>query len=42
MAEPKESRFAHLLKPIRDIAENWNVDIATELEEYLHEVLPTL
>jgi condensin-2 complex subunit H2 len=33
-----ESRFAHLLKPIRDLAENWSVDIAHELEDYLHEV----
>lgn len=27
-----ESRFAHLLKPIRDLAENWDVDVASELE----------
>ena len=31
----EESRFAHLLKPIRDLAENWNIDIAAELVEYL-------
>lgn len=27
-----EVRFAHLLKPIRDLAENWDVDVASELE----------
>jgi len=36
-----ESRFAHLLKPIRDLTENWNIDIAKYLEEYLHEVIRT-
>ncbi|GAB5360986.1 hypothetical protein AAMO2058_000675500 [Amorphochlora amoebiformis] len=35
MAEASEHRFAHLLKPIRDLAENWNIDIASELEDYL-------
>lgn len=30
-----EERFAHLLQPIRDLAANWNVKIATELDEYL-------
>lgn len=34
----KESRFAHVLQPIRDITKNWNIDIAAELEEYLQEV----
>ena len=33
-----ETRFAHLLEPIRDLAQNWNVNIANELEEYLCEV----
>jgi len=33
-----ESRYKHLLAPIRDMAENWNIDIATELEEYLGEL----
>jgi len=36
--EGKENRFSHLLQPIRDLAQNWNVDIAKELEEYLEEV----
>ena len=31
-------RFTHLLQPIRDLAENWNIDVASELEEYLQEV----
>ena len=30
-----ESRFAHLLQPIRDLAANWDIDVAKELEEYL-------
>lgn len=34
-SELTEHRFAHLLKPIRDLAENWNIDVASELEEYL-------
>jgi hypothetical protein len=34
-ASLKDSKFLHLLKPIRDLAENWNIDIANELEEYL-------
>jgi len=33
-----ESRFAHLLEPIRDLASNWQIDIASELEEYLAEL----
>lgn len=30
-----EERFAHLLQPIRDLATNWNIKIANELDEYL-------
>ena len=33
--EVRDSKFLHLLKPIRDIAENWSINLATELEEYL-------
>jgi condensin-2 complex subunit H2 len=44
--EENENRFAALLQPIRqtyqinqrDLAENWNIDIAAELEEYLEEL----
>lgn len=36
--EDLESRFGHLLQPIRDLAQNWNIDIAGELEEYLEEL----
>lgn len=32
------SKFSHLLKPIRDLTENWAVDIASQLEEYMEEV----
>jgi len=34
-AATSTSRFAHLLQPIRDLAANWDVDLASELEEYL-------
>lgn len=33
-----ESRFQHLLQPIRDLTRNWEVDVATQLGEYLEEV----
>jgi condensin-2 complex subunit H2 len=33
-----EKRFAHLLQPIRDLADNWNIDIAKDLEDYLAEL----
>lgn len=31
-------RFTHLLQPIRDLAVNWDVDIASALEEYLEDL----
>ena len=34
-----DARFANLLEPIRDLAQNWSIDIASELEEYLGELL---
>ncbi|XP_064635218.1 condensin-2 complex subunit H2-like [Lineus longissimus] len=33
-----DHRFSYLLRPIRDLAKNWNVDIAHELEDFLDEV----
>lgn len=30
-----DSRYAHLLQPIRELSGNWNINIADELEEYL-------
>lgn len=33
-----EARFAHLLQPIKDLAKNWNIDIASDLEDYLEHV----
>lgn len=33
-----DTRFGHLLEPIRDLAQNWSIDIANELEEYLSEL----
>jgi len=35
MADGKESRFAHLLEPLRDLSQNWSVDLAGELSDYL-------
>lgn len=36
--EAAESRFAQLLKPIRELTQNWEVDLASQLGDYLHEV----
>lgn len=30
-----DSKFGHLLQPIRDLAANWDINIANELEDYL-------
>ena len=37
--ESNNSKFSHLLQPIKDLAENWNVDLASELEEYMEELI---
>ncbi|XP_062928973.1 condensin-2 complex subunit H2 isoform X2 [Mobula hypostoma] len=36
--EDVESRFAHLLQPIRELTKNWEIDVAAQLEEYLEEL----
>ncbi|OWK50810.1 Condensin-2 complex subunit H2 [Lonchura striata] len=36
--EEVDSRFLHLLQPIRDLTKNWEVDVAAQLGEYLEEV----
>jgi condensin-2 complex subunit H2 len=33
-----DTRFGHLLQPIRDLSQNWDIDIAAELESYLSEL----
>lgn len=33
-----ESRFVHLLQPLRDLTKNWEVDVAAQLGEYLEEL----
>ena len=33
-----EFRFSELLNPIRDLARNWDIDVASSLEEYLDEL----
>lgn len=35
MAAVEENKYAHLLQPIRDLAGNWDINIADELEDYL-------
>ncbi|XP_048585346.1 condensin-2 complex subunit H2 isoform X2 [Nematostella vectensis] len=32
------SRYSYLLQPIRDMTKNWDIDVATQLEEYLQEI----
>ncbi|XP_060632323.2 condensin-2 complex subunit H2 [Anolis sagrei] len=36
--EDAESRFMHFLQPIRDLTKNWEVDVASQLGEYLEEL----
>ena len=36
----EDNKFAHLLQPIRDLAANWDINIANELEDYLVWILP--
>ncbi|XP_009079739.1 PREDICTED: condensin-2 complex subunit H2, partial [Acanthisitta chloris] len=36
--EKVDPRFVHLLQPIRDLTKNWDVEVATQLEEYLEDV----
>ena len=35
MSQDDSSKYVHLLQPIRDLAANWDVNIADELEDYL-------
>ncbi|XP_008297079.1 condensin-2 complex subunit H2 [Stegastes partitus] len=36
--ESTQSRYAHLLQPIRELTKNWDVDLASELNDYLEEL----
>ncbi|XP_078129647.1 condensin-2 complex subunit H2 isoform X1 [Sander vitreus] len=36
--ESMESRFPHLLQPIRELTKNWEIDVASELNDYLDEL----
>ncbi|XP_061493973.1 condensin-2 complex subunit H2 [Rhineura floridana] len=36
--EDVEPRFMHFLQPIKDLTKNWEVDVATQLGEYLEEL----
>ncbi|CAM9486123.1 unnamed protein product [Choristocarpus tenellus] len=36
--EDREERFKHLLQPLRDLAQNWDIDIASSLEDYLEDL----
>ncbi|XP_045895453.1 condensin-2 complex subunit H2-like [Micropterus dolomieu] len=33
-----EGRYAHLLQPIRELTKNWEIDVASELNDYLEEL----
>ncbi|XP_016091693.1 condensin-2 complex subunit H2-like [Sinocyclocheilus grahami] len=33
-----ETRYAHLLQPLRDLTKNWDIDLASQLGEYLGEL----
>ena len=35
----RPSRFGYLLEPIRDLTKNWEVDVASQLDDYLSEVI---
>ncbi|KAA6428176.1 MAG: condensin-2 complex subunit H2 [Trebouxia sp. A1-2] len=35
MEKLEDNKFAHLLQPIRDLAANWDINIANELEDYM-------
>ena len=41
MEKELQSRFAHFLQPVRDLTKNWDVDVASQLEEHLTEVRRT-
>ncbi|XP_067915409.1 condensin-2 complex subunit H2 [Heterodontus francisci] len=36
--EDVETRFTHLLQPIRELTKNWEIDVAAQLGEYLEEL----
>ncbi|XP_015243220.1 PREDICTED: condensin-2 complex subunit H2 [Cyprinodon variegatus] len=36
--ESTENRYAHLLQPIRELTKNWDIDVASELNDYLEEL----
>ncbi|XP_042367585.1 condensin-2 complex subunit H2 [Plectropomus leopardus] len=36
--ESTESKYAHLLQPIRELTKNWEIDVASELNDYLEEL----
>ena len=35
-----DARFSHLLEPIRDLAQNWSIDIAAEVRMRPHSPVP--
>jgi hypothetical protein len=37
-APTREARYKKFLEPIRDLALNWNIDVANDLEQYLDEL----
>ena len=33
-----KAKYNYLLAPVKDLVENWNVDLAADLEDYLEEL----
>lgn len=36
--EHREARYKKFMEPLKDLAQNWGIDVAKDLEEYLHEL----
>lgn len=36
--ETTEGKYLHLLQPIRELAKTWDINVASELNDYLEEV----
>ena len=34
----REQKYKRFLEPLRDLAQNWNIDVAKDLEDYLQEL----
>lgn len=34
----QDNRFSQILAPVRDLAKNWDIDLASLLESYMHDI----